>query len=231
MRRGAWFVRRRPELRKRGCCSRGRWFVVVTPCALAVRRHGDVRGLVKSKACTRNALVHTNHGPKPGLAYTNKIREQGSPTPFACLESSTRLNKTLALFACLKPARTLMFFVLPRPSPTKSQLADCCSRIAEAITHQISAGNFSEAISADCCSRIAEAITHQFRWLRNLFTWRCLIDMVLQNLRNLLLPPVPSSPLPGVPEPGRAQPVRPPSLPGPACALPVPQGFPPVGAS
>ena len=77
------------------------------------------RGLVKSKACTRNALVHTNHGPKPGLAYTNKIREQGSLTPFACLESSTRLNKTLALFACLKPARTLIETVKrpPRKAP------------------------------------------------------------------------------------------------------------------
>ena len=136
----------------------------------------------------------------------DKIREQGSPTPFACLESSTRLNNVAAI--------------------------GCCSRIAEAITHQISAGNFSKAISADCCSRIAEAIPHQFRWLRNLFTWRCLIDiMATKNLRNLLLPPVPSSPLPGVPEPGRAQPVRPPSLSGPAGALPVPHGFPPVGAS
>ena len=29
-------------------------------------------------------------------------------------------------------------------SLTKSQLADCCSRSAEAITHQISAGNFGQ---------------------------------------------------------------------------------------
>ena len=26
VRQGAWFVRRRPELRKRGCCIRGQWF-------------------------------------------------------------------------------------------------------------------------------------------------------------------------------------------------------------